>query len=165
MCVAETAEQIQNKRLSAMLATCLDTSIGTLWRVREDIWVNQLRNAIRYRAQRKWHPGLSLRRRSAASVYEYIPMLHGSSGRRGPVVVKGITREKGPDYDCSFGRIVRPAAILGRELVDAADEPPFEIAPHSRLRYRRVVQNCDKPRISDHELQSLKAWAKRRHLI
>ena len=165
MCMDETAEQVQDKRLSAMLATCLDTSMGTLWKVREDIWKAELSKVVRYVAKRHSHPGLSIRIRPVTSVYERIPMLHGTSGSQGPLVVKGLTRARGPNYPTTFGRIVKPASILGRELVDVADEPPFEVGPHSPLRYRRVLQNGDKPRVSDRELQSLKTWARKKNLI
>ena len=161
----KTAEQVKEDRLSAALAACFDTRMGTLWRVREDLWASQLAAFVEYEAKRQWHPGLSLRSQPVTSVHEYIPMLHGTTGNGGPVVVKGITRHRGPDHATSFGRIIRPAAIAARETVEDHGTAPPDMPDHDLLTKRRVVPNHDKPRLDPSEMQALLKWAQEKVLL
>jgi Ni,Fe-hydrogenase III component G len=161
----KTAEEARDERLSAALAVCFDTRMGTLWRVREDLWAEQMAGIAQYTAKRQWHPGVSLRQKPVRSVYEYIPMLHGTSGDQGPIVVRGITKREGPDYPTSFGRIVSPALVSAREIVDDLGEPPAGIPDYDPLMDRRVVSNHDKPRLNPSEMKALTDWAEKKGLM
>lgn len=76
---------------------------GTIWWCREKV--------IRDRFSNTWnnsdsdaHPMLSLREQMLATEYDVIPMLVGSTGYRGPIVVRDIT----PNHSTVFGTIVEP---------------------------------------------------------
>ena len=95
-----------------------DFSTGTLWRVREDIWINNLSKYDK-ESSRKWHPGLSIANQKTNLGNETtIPVLHGSSGKSGPVVVAGITSEEpySEDHKCVFGKILQPVLLRSNIL-------------------------------------------------
>jgi hypothetical protein len=140
--------------------------MGTLWRIREDLWASLFSGRASYKAKRQWHPGLSLRLTPVESILEYIPMLHGTSGDQGPVVVKGVTRHRGPDYVTSFGHIVRPAPVSAREIIEEhRGVPPPDIPDYDPLVRWRAVPNSDKPKLDEPEMQALAQWAKEKHLL
>ena len=155
---------MDRSRLASLLATVFDTSFGTVWRVSEAVWKESFRH-MRYESTRTWHPGLSLnRQKSTTALYEYVPMLHGTSGGSGPVVVRGLTREKGPHYETSFGRILRPARVAMREIALPSKDRPehLEIFPFEG---RRVCENLYKPRLDRDEQERLRQWARARKLL
>lgn len=148
--------EVALQRWECLLTTCFDLGKGTLWQVREDIWQAHLR-LKHYRSNRVWHPGLSLMERKLENSREYIPMLHGTTDTRGPVVVKGITTDKGEDHTTSFGRTIRPTALPVVALIPGG--PVKEEIPRTNpLRKCGIHQNIHKPRITDDELQHLNAW-------
>ncbi len=161
----KTLRQVLAERQTALLATCVSTGFGTLWRVREDLWADKLANVVRYVAKRQWHPGVSLRIKPATSLFEYIPMLHGTSGAEGPVVVSGITLHKGPDHKTSFGRILKPAPVCCGEIFEVSKSPVADVPKDDALRSRRVAPNCDKSRVDVDEEQSLVEWARGKGLL
>jgi len=69
------------ERFLNLMLSCADTSRGTLWRVKEPVWIRNIANYVD--KDRKGHVGLSIRRRPVRSVVDTIPMLIGTS-RRGP---------------------------------------------------------------------------------
>jgi hypothetical protein len=108
---------------------------------------------------REWHPGVSLRAAPLTFVNEFIPMLHGSSGDHGPVVARGLSREKGPNYPTSFGGIVRPARVCFKDA-SAKMRAPGKRDLEGRMICRSPVSaNLDKPRLSEAELADLRSWA------
>ncbi|NLF17965.1 MAG: hypothetical protein GX595_12055 [Lentisphaerae bacterium] len=148
-------------RLAAALARCVDVSAGTLWRVREDAWVQRLEKG--YRSTRSWHPGLSLRQgRPPASLYEQVPMLHGSSGSGHGFVVRGVTRQLGPAHATHFGHFA-PVSFAVVDLVGvaalASEAPP--LAGFGLDRYA-VTVNHDKPRVTADEYRCMESWARQR---
>jgi hypothetical protein len=154
-------------RLAAALARCLDVSIGTVWRIREDAWRDYL--AHYDGEKRDWHPGLSVRAEPVSSLYEMIPLLFGSSSWTGPVPVRGLTRERGPRSLTWFGRRVQPAYFPVPEFADPRPSPrsrahPGELVGRDLDRYR-VAVNHDKPRLDPDELEDLKRWARSRRLL
>lgn len=161
-----TTEQVQKERLSRLLSARLDMSLGTVWRVRESLWKECFRQQGQpYDSDREWHPGVSLRDTPLTCVNEFIPMLHGSSGDHGPVVARGLSFEKGPDYPTSFGGIVRPAKVCFKDAntsTAAAEKAGLEGRMIDRL---PVSANLDKPRFNEAELADLRAWAKARNLL
>jgi hypothetical protein len=159
-----TTEQVQKERVSRLLSACLDMALGTVWRVRESLWKDSFRQQGQsYESDREWHPGVSLRATPLTCVNEFIPMLHGSSGDHGPVIARGLSREKGPHYPTSFGGIVRPAKVRFR---DANPRDPASVELEGRLIDRSPVSaNLDKPRLSEAELAELRGWAEARNLL
>lgn len=163
-----TLEEVQKKRISELLKTCVDMSFGSVWCIQETVWIKTfLKEGQRYdeNSKRKWHPGVSLRTTPLTSVYEYIPMLHGSSGDHGPVIVRGLTPNVDADYATSFGRIVRPAKVA---VTDATSSAPTVCKEHlvGRMIDRSMVSaNLHKPRLNEAELEDLRLWAKNRNLI
>jgi len=168
MSPASTQDEVQKKRVMQLLNTHIDMSLGTVWRIREELWKETFLlqgQAYDLESTRHWHPGLSLRVAPLKSVHEYVPMLHGSSGAEGPVVVKGLTREKGSDYPTSFGKIVRPAKVTVKAATSLASD-----AKRGQLEGRMsdrvlVCVNLDKPRLDEGELDNLRTWAENRNLL
>lgn len=163
-----TLEEAKEKRLSRLLDTCIDMSFGTVWRVREEIWKQSFRQqGQRYdwESDRKWHPGVSLRSTPLTNVHEYAPMLHGSSGDHGPVVVRGLTHDVDSDYATSFGRIVRPAKVAFKDATSAARAVCKEDLEGRLIDRTLVSANLDKPRLTATELEDLRGWAKNRNLL
>lgn len=156
--------EVQAKRLEALLAVCLDAGFGTLWQVREDVWIRML---PRYdsRSTRGWHPGVSLRTTPPRSLHEIVPMLHGTSGDEGPVVARGLTCELGPNYPTSFGRLVFPAKITVRDMTTTDKNSPVERPNGEWYLPRPVSQNVWKLRLDPSELKQLSGWAKSRNLL
>lgn len=80
---------------------------GTLW------WCEE--NTVRDRFagwrvnDRACHPVISIHKTSPVLADDGdIPMLVGSSGHNGPVLVRGLSPDRGPDHPTVFGRIVAP---------------------------------------------------------
>jgi hypothetical protein len=163
-----TFEEVQEKRLSQLLNACIDMSLGSVWRVNEKKWMEVFRQQGQpydWDSERKWHPGVSLRTAPLTSLHEYIPMLHGSSGDRGPVVVRGLTRDKAPDHPTSFGKIVRPAKVMVKDATSSANDGANEHLVGYMLDRNMVSANLDKPRLNETELEELRAWAQNRNLL
>ena len=98
--------------LNALLFST-DVSMGTLWRVKESVWKDQLPSFYVAKEKTKMHPGVSIMQAKSASSEITVPLLHGTSGKKGPVVVKGISNEQKYDenHKCYFGKIIYPALI------------------------------------------------------
>ena len=156
------------RRLERLLQLCLDVSFGTVWRVREDLWRETFR-AHRQRydedGTRCWHPALSLREQPVTSLHEYVPMLFGATGEHGPVVVRGLSYERGPAHPTSFGRILRPAPLSVREITSPAPDAPADRLTGRWFERSRVSRNAHKPKLDQGELDDLRAWAQRRGLV
>ena len=163
-----TLEEVQNKRISQLLKACIGMLFGSVWRIGEGIWKEKFRQqGQRYdwNNKRQWHPGVSVRTEAATSLHEYIPMLHGSSGDHGPVVVRGLSKELAADHPTSFGTIVRPAKISVKDIT-----LPSRIRSKEQLQGRLIDRsiisaNMHKMRLDEAELESLRSWAKNRNLI
>ena len=168
MIPASTQDEVQRKRVSQLLNACIDMTFGTVWRIREELWKETFwlqGQAYDLDSTRHWHPGLSLRITPLTSVHEYIPMLHGSSGDEGPVVVRGLTREKAHDHPTSFGKIVRPAKVTAKAATSLASDVRKEQL-EGRMSDRTLVSaNLDKPRLDAAELEDLRRWAENRNLL
>jgi hypothetical protein len=156
------------RRIERLLQICLDVSLGTVWRVREDLWRETFRaQGQRYdeHGTRCWHPGLSLREQPVSSLHEYVPMLFGATGEHGPVVVRGLSRERGPAHATSFGRILRPAHLSVRAMTSPPSDAPADRLTGPWFDRSRVSRNAHKPKLDQNELENLRAWAQRRGLI
>lgn len=157
---AEKYANIFNERMALLLSACVDVSAGTLWWVREDVWKEKSKK-YDHDSTRMGHPGLSMRHEPVTSLYEYVPMLHGTSGDRGPVVARGLSEEYGPDYPTSFGRLA-PAGIVVQDMVKSSGQGPLI---GSGLATRRVVGNPHKPRLDESEMGQLQNWMRKRGLM
>lgn len=130
----------------ALRALC-DMTRGSLWWVREAIWEKNL--GARYRRpkeDRKGHFGLNIRLAPPDSPYEQMPMLHGTSGRSGPVVATGLAADKPSDYCTSFGH-------LGPAEMEIGD-----------FRKQGIMPNRHKPRLDSAEMVVFSAWLEKRGL-
>lgn len=116
----------------------LDTSRGTLWRVREPVW---MRNVEHYTDKgRKCHVGLSVDKRRCESVTDVLKLLIGTSKNKGVgLVVEGCFGDR--SRRTTFFRL-RPWPI---PLADAYDEK----------RGAMIEPNPYKSRLNEHELSRL----------
>lgn len=130
----------------ALRALC-DMTRGSLWWVRERIWEKNLGSRYkRPKKERQGHFGLNIRMAPPESPYEQMPMLHGTSGRKGPVVAKGLSTDTPPDYCTSFGH-------LGPAEMKIGD-----------FRSQGIQPNRHKPRLDSGEMAVLSAWLEKRGL-
>jgi hypothetical protein len=115
----------------------LDYSKGTLWWVNDLLWKEADDNFV---VKRKGHPGLSLARRKAESLYDVVPMLIGTTKNGGrSVTVENITEPvKGSTRRTHFS-VVRPYPLRFGEFGKKSG----------------IYGNDYKPRISDSEMALL----------
>lgn len=154
--------------MERLLAACFDFTLGTVWTVREDLWRETFRGEGQpydQNGKRKWHPGVSLRQVPPVSPYEYIPMLHGSSGDHGPVVVRGLTKEHDPEYPTSFGSNLRPTKIQVLEATRPASDADPDQGVGPLWKRSRVAVNVDKPRLDTQEMESLRGYLRNKNLL
>ena len=143
-----------------------DFSTGTLWRVREDVWINSLSKYDKG-SSRKWHPGLSVaNNKSNLDNEATIPVLHGRSGTSGPVVVTGISNEEpySEDHQSVFGKILHPVP-LKREKMEELDSSGEVLNQDLGSRWYdtyEVVPNRYKPRINADENNQLQLFLERK---
>lgn len=158
------ASAIHADRVRRLLAIAVDVSLGTVWRVREDVWDDRIRS-YDHESTRMWHPGVSLRLKPLVNLQEAIPLLHGTSGEQGPVVARGLTEECGPNHATSFGHLIRPAQVGADHLVepDPSADPRETDGPW--FRRKRVAANLHKPRFDPSERAELESWARERGLL
>ena len=143
-----------------------DVSAGSLWRVREDVWKDNLR-VSNYTSDRKWHPGLSIlaEKNKQNDNEETVPVLFGTSGKRGMILVRGISNDKkyGKTHTCVFGKIIAPIALSKKKLWEQEikyglfhghlnDDPWFEEF--------EVIPNREKPRLDSGEQEQLEKFLK-----
>lgn len=134
----------------------LDTALGTLWWVRENVWATQLAN---YRSERKSHPGLSVSRGKSSAHSSYVPMLHGRSRRRGDSFsVVGLTRTE-PNRITYF-KSTKPARIAACLFTHWTVKLDHE-DPHW-TRDAAIIVNQHKPRLSSAEEREFDCWWERR---
>ena len=115
----------------------LNYSKGTLWWVNDLLWKEADDNFV---VKRKGHPGLSLARRKAESLYDVVPMLIGTTKNGGrSVTVENITEPvKGSTRRTHFS-VVRPYSRRFGEFGKKSG----------------IYGNGYKPRISDSEMALL----------
>lgn len=151
--------------MAQLLAAVLDVSFGTIWRVREDLWKAH-QAGYHLASSRTWHPGVSIRRQDAGGValWDAVPMLHGTSGDAGPVVVRGISDGSDSGKATSFGRLVAPARFGVGEFVSRAPDAKAGDVEGPWFRRRKISANLPKPKLEPKEVAELGAWARERGL-
>ena len=165
---ASSFDRIKQERLSDLLEWALDTSLGTLWLVREDVWKQRLQhNDYDQGSTRRFHPGLSMRVKKARYLHEAVPMFHGTSYRSdcycGPIHVRGLTREMGEDHITCFGDHIAP--ILMQEIALKDPAASLECCEGDMLATKKVIANLHKPRLNNDEMHHYKTWLKAKGLI
>jgi hypothetical protein len=148
-------DDIKAIRLQALLNACLDVSFGTLWWIREDLW-KERNPAYDQESEKIAHPGVSIRSSPPAGLYEFVPVLHGTS-RSGPVAVLGLSRRQ-PLRPTYFGRLSFPAEIPILEFVRPAKDTDPEALVGPWYRRSRTSPNLDKLRVTPDEAAALEAW-------
>jgi len=150
-------EAVRQERLERLLELAGIES-GTLWKVREDIWMD----AFDYESGRKHHPGLCLRERKTANFYEPIPMLQGGSKQRNfdDIAVKGFGAGKSEHSMTYFGGQVAPVPV--QQFVKPAEDWDRDQVEGNWWESSQVVANPDKHRLDEAEMSQAVTWAKRR---
>ena len=138
----------------ARLFDILDTSLGTLWWVREDVWQSKIHSYDR-RSTRDSHPGLSVDESKPDQRKSYAQMIHGRSDRRGSsFCVCGLTKRE-RDRIAYFGQI-HPVPIDARLFTRETtalrpDDPDWT----GRV---AIVANNYKPRLTPDEHEEFVRW-------
>lgn len=148
---------------AVFLSRILNTTLGTLWWVREDLWEDSgLAGRAAYQAipNRHGHPGVSLQPERHLP-FEPVPMTIGFSGDSGPVVAWGLSKQGGPHYPTSFGRYSFPGWIELEEFIQPAADAKRDQLTGSWWERARVSPNLHKPRLSESEQADLTRWMQR----
>ena len=144
-----------------------DVSLGTLWRVKESVWKDQLPTFYISQKSKKMHPGLSILNDEVKSSSKIVPLLHGTSSSKGPVVVKGFSNDSekyDENHKCSFGKILRPVRIPKKKMeeYDLSNSVfKSDLGPMWYVEFD-VIPNRDKPRVSIDEKEKLDLFLKRK---
>ncbi len=153
-----------NESLARLLARVLDTSCGTLWWVREDLW-EESSDDYRANPDRDGHPGLSVAERSLLLPSERVPLLIGFGNDRGPFIARGLSKHRGADAPTSFGQVVRPAPVPAQEWVKPAPDVGRGVLEGPGYWRSRVLLNHHKPRLTEKEREALETWLRKRKLL
>ena len=153
-------EEVRDERRWAMFRLTSDWERGSLW------WIGN--NLLKER-QKEFnpldthvaHPGVSVANKPPEGLYDYVPILFGTSARGTSdqrkaqlVKVTGLTHQD-PDHSTYFGSIDRPGRYTPDEMLTGRHQT-------SRLtteRRRSVIwPNNEKPRVSPEELKRLERF-------
>lgn len=140
-------EEARRNRCESLLRTVLDFTLGTLWWVKESLWLEVLPDGYDRHSTREGHPGLSIRRFPVEDLYDQAPMLHGSSRGSG-IKVRGLTPDE-PERRTAFGPLLAPVPV--HEVFDDDSAP-------------RLRQNLYKPRVTSEERKALDGFLQKRNL-
>jgi hypothetical protein len=138
-------------RWTGVATTVLDLSSGSLWWVRESLWTECLGPTYGRTTTRRAHPGLSAMRDRISDLFSQVPMFHGTSGARGPVIVCNLTPADASEKVTSFGHLIAPSVRVSEWL-------PVGHA-------RRVERNAHKPRLDPGEQAQFDAFLERNGLL
>lgn len=131
------------ERFVRAMLSLLDMTRGTLWRVKESVWIRRVPRYVD--GGRRLHVGLAVKRNPPTSVSDVFPLLIGSSKDRdapeGRLAVAGCFGPRSKKQ--TFFRY-RPVQV---PLVDAWDEAEGAT----------IVRNRFKPRLSPDEARRLDA--------
>ena len=146
-----------NRKISAF-NLLFDYSIGTLWKIREDLWKERDLNYDQ-NSNRKWHPALSIKQVPVCDSLEAIPVLHGTSkgSKYTSVIVKNLMEKNTPDKETYFGRIIAPMI-----MPDFTDAEKSDVLIVGDLSVKRIEKNSYKPKVTDEEMKQLKKWLLRK---
>ncbi len=143
------------ERFISVFNALYDYSIGTLWRIREDLLKERVRGYDQ-NSDRHDHAGMSINRFRLTS-RERIPMLIGRSNPRGGnLKIKGIFPSRDADAITYFGNTFAPI-----EPTDFTDAPPGSnpnVLTGDLLLSKRVVVNWHKKKVTPEERRDVLAW-------
>jgi hypothetical protein len=152
--------------LNALLFST-DVSMGTLWRVKESVWKDQLPAFYVAKEDTKMHPGLSISKYEACGADDIVSLLHGTTSSKGPVVVRGFSNDSDKydeNHNCSFGQIIYPA-LIPKKKMEEFDRSTMVFDPGLGPNWDAefdVIPNRYKPRITSEEKEQLDSYLKRK---
>ncbi len=117
---------------------------GTLWIIKETLLKREY-PGYDQGSTRKGHPGLSINRRSVASLKDTIRMLIGTSFPHGRSLVVTGVRKNSPPEKKTFFNVMRPVATRPRHFF------------HLSTAAAEINRNDDKLRLDDREYAELEA--------
>ncbi|MGN1358834.1 MAG: hypothetical protein ACI4X9_00070 [Kiritimatiellia bacterium] len=153
-------EEVRDERRWAMFRLTSDWVRGSLWWIGNEL-LKERQKEFNQRDNHVAHPGVSVADKPPEGLYDYVPMLFGTSARGYTpekkaqcVEVKGLTR-RAPDHRTYFGSIDKPGCYTPDEMLIGRHQT-------SRLttKARRSViwPNNEKPRVSPEELKRLERF-------
>lgn len=101
----------QGWRKAAVIGHLVDVTFGSMWWIKEHLWVRAIPTPFRYRAnpQRHEHPGISILEEQP--LQHQVPVMHGSSnGTEESVWISGFS-ENNPSQYTAFGHLISPHLI------------------------------------------------------
>lgn len=131
-------EEIREKRLVQFINTVLQPFFGSVWWILDSAWKQTFPAFIPRRRNDRTeprHPGVGLRMEPISHLFDPIPLLLGSSGKQGPVVVRGLTSSQGRDYETSFGVFGRPATFGARDFIQVKDPNTRGVASRNAYKF------------------------------
>ena len=149
--------------LKALAITLYDFTRGTIWKIRENEWKEKLGDKYDQKSVRIWHPGLSIKKKQPRTFYELVPILHGSTGNRNGVVVKGLTSFRGENHTTVF-RDIGPSSFQVGAVFKGDKIMPGEKPAGYWYEHNAVAQNHWKPKLDEDEQKSLLDFLKKRGL-
>ena len=152
-----------SQKLHSLALALMDFTRGTVWKVREAFWKETLGKEYDQNSEKKWHPGLSIRKKQPLGLFEMIPMLHGTTGSSGPVVARGLTPQKKSSHPTSFGHLA-PASVQARSAFQGDKIMPAESPAGYWHEHNPIAKNHWKPKLDEVEHTQLVAFLERRNL-
>ncbi len=104
------------------------------------------------------HPVLSLRRQPLQSVCDIVPMLVGTSGGQGPVIVRELTAEEDKERQTSFGMIIEPGWFSMDEFLHY-EKTPEPVLTGQWFEVKKMWPNFHKPQLTKDEDIQARAFA------
>ena len=150
-------------RLLRLLNTCYNYTLGTLWCVNEELWKERI-DGYDLNSTRKFHFGLSVRKRPLLSL-EMIPMLHGTSrGSRSSVAIKDCSHNNGKEYVTYFGNCIGPVSPLDFKRLPEEHDPDLLESRDSMAWTSQVLlkPNSHKLRVTLSEEKNLEKFIEQR---
>lgn len=139
MLTLQESVSLRQRNLLFLLARHL--GFCSLYRVPETVWKSLFDAGYGRTTNRAMHPGLSLS--GPRHSLDPVPMLHGTTGTRGPVTLWGIMRTD-PEHPTSFGHLLAPVPLhswLGKDGV-----APLPEARRLNGRERKLVVKAARQR-------------------
>lgn len=158
--MAASLDEANQARLENFLAARTDFSLGRLWWIREDSWIDETKKqGVPYDqdSERTGHPAVSCRTDEPPSgLFERVPVSLGTKARQKcPLVVAcGLTR-RNPGMRTFFKLILPSGFPVSFFLSKDEDADPNKLSGKWHVR-APVVANFHKPTLNDSEKDQLK---------
>lgn len=152
-------------RWAKFLVTILDTSLGTLWWLREDlIEESHKRLGKAYSAgARRGHPAISLSPHSLYALHHACPMLQGFSRDKGHgYKLTGITTET---ERATYFSALFPVLVSGKDFLKAAEDADREQLVGKFFDRCRVHPNINLLKLTAEQMRGFRVWLERKGLV